>query len=85
MSRQLDFEVGQTTLCVSRTKSANAFDNETVVLDWCLESLLAIPSHATRCTEYQWNVYVQDHLCLLLEYDPRPKKIQIRYILKSES
>jgi hypothetical protein len=64
MPRQLDFEVGQTTLCVSRTKSANAFDDETVVLDWCLESLVAVPSHATSCIRYQWNAYVQDPFVL---------------------
>jgi hypothetical protein len=67
---------------VSRTKSANAFDDETIVLDWCLESLVAVPSHATSCIRYQCNgMYTSKILlCSLLEYDPRPKDInQIYY------
>ena len=43
MTAESDFEVCQATLGVSRTERAHAIDDEAVLLDRRLETLLSIP------------------------------------------
>lgn len=56
------------------TKHANAIDDETVCLDWRLESLHTVPGHATTCIKPQYNGSVKAS-CSLLENDPRAKNV----------
>ena len=46
MAAESDFEVGQAALGVSGAERAHAIDDEAVLLDWRLETLLSIPCDA---------------------------------------
>jgi hypothetical protein len=71
MTTELDLDVGQATFGVRGSQCTDAVNQEAIVCDWRLESLLSSPSHA-NCGCSMIHFWLSRQEFSLLDDDSRP-------------